>query len=129
MLSDKLILPLTTASSEIKVDIFTTLDFLSNILKLSPFVNKAYILVGFILLLIRHIISFSELVNSSACINQLLLAGKKRVTFRANFNVDIFPCRTGLYNLAAGAGYTGTNIFRMDITFQRTHLFLSYGVL
>ena len=48
-----------------------------------------------------------ELVNSSACINKLLLAGEEGMALRANFNTDlavsITLSRTGNNSLAACA--------------------------
>ena len=56
-----------------------------------------------------------ELVNTTAHVNQLLLAGKERMTLRANFNLH-FPAggRLGLYHIAASADDGNVFIGRMN---------------
>ena len=65
-----------------------------------------------------------ELVNTSAGINQLLLAGIKGVTLGADFNLDIFPCAARLNYLAAGATNGRLLVLGMDPFLHCVHLFL-----
>ena len=46
-------------------------------------------------------ITFSELINSAACINKLLLACVERMASRANFDTDVLFCRTRFNNVTA----------------------------
>ena len=62
--------------------------------------------------------SLLESVNTSAGINKLLLAGEERMALGADFYLDILLCGTGLYNVAASAGYGSLLIIRMDALFH-----------
>jgi hypothetical protein len=48
-------------------------------------------------------------------IDELLLAGKERMTRGTNFHLDVFYGGTGLDNVPAGAGYRRLFIFRMNL--------------
>ena len=69
-------------------------------------------------LFVVKIISLIESVNSSACINKLLLAGIEGVALGANFNSDILLGGTSLDHIAACAGNSGLNIVRVDSLFH-----------
>ena len=61
-------------------------------------------------------IALVESINASGRVNQLLLAGEKRVASRADFNVQVaFFCRTCFKSLAAGAGYCYLAICWMNL--------------
>jgi hypothetical protein len=65
-----------------------------------------------------HIIAFVKAVNASGGVNQLLLAGKKRVALRANFHLQVgFAGRAGLKRMAASA---------MDIDFDVIGMYFSF---
>ena len=55
-----------------------------------------------------------ETVNTSAGINELLLAGEERMALGADFNSDILLSGTGLDHVAAGTGDRGLLIVGMD---------------
>jgi len=60
-----------------------------------------------------------ESINAPCRINQLLLAGKKRMAGRTNFHVQIVFARgTSLKGLAASAGNCNFLIFRMNSGFH-----------
>ena len=60
-----------------------------------------------------------ESIDTARRVNQFLLAGKKRMTRRANFDVQIaFTRRTRLESFAAGAGHCDFFIFRMNSGFH-----------
>ena len=63
-----------------------------------------------------------ETLDTSACIYQLLLAGKERMAVGANFNADVLLCGTCLKGVAAGAGNRRPLILGMDSLF---HLYLT----
>lgn len=68
---------------------------------------------------------FLESVNSATIVNQLLLAGIKRMANRTNFNLDFFRCRSSRKAITAGAGNLGFGvIFWMDIFFHSFDFFL-----
>ena len=77
---------------------------------------------GFKLLLIQ-IETLLKSVNTSACINQLLLAGVEGVALRADFNLDVFLSRQSLDHVTAVAGNSGLEQCRMDTLFHDFHLF------
>ena len=74
--------------------------------------------------------SLLELINSTACINKLLLAGKEGVALRANFNSH-FSAFSGLsrYGLAASALDRHFFVIRMDsgLHFIYTSLYYKYS--
>jgi hypothetical protein len=50
------------------------------------------------------LITLVKAVNATGRVNEFLFSGKKRVTFRADFDVQIvFHRRTGLERISAGA--------------------------
>lgn len=65
---------------------------------------------------------FLEALNTSACIDELLLAREERMAVRANFNADVFFCRTGHKSIAACACNSRPLILGMDSLF---HLYLT----
>ena len=64
-----------------------------------------------------------ELVNASAGIDKLLLAGEERVAFRANFNADAVLSGAGHEFFAASALYSDFLVFGMYSCFHYRHLF------
>ena len=63
-----------------------------------------------------------ELVNTTAGINELLLAGVERMALGADFNGDALTGRTGLDGCAACALYNGGLVIRMDTLFHNYFL-------
>ncbi len=72
--------------------------------------------------------SLVELVNASACINELLLACIERMALGADFNLDILLCGHSLDHVAAVAGNCCLNKVRMDSLFHDCHLFHRFFV-
>ena len=64
-----------------------------------------------------------EFINTPACIDKLLLAGKERMAFGANFNTDIALRRLRFHNLAASAGDGALLVLRMNSLFHVSHPF------
>ena len=62
-------------------------------------------------------------INASAGIDQLLFAGKERVTLGTDFDADILLCRAGLNHLSTGAGNRSRTVIRMDSFLHDFHLF------
>ena len=56
-------------------------------------------------LLLWLAIALIELLHATGSVNQLLLARKKTMAGRADFNPDLFFCGARLKSVAAGAGY------------------------
>ena len=73
--------------------------------------------------LLVHIETFLESVNTSACINELLLAGIERVALGANFNLNIFLCGHSFNYVATVAGNCSFYKIRMYSLFHDCHLF------
>ncbi len=73
--------------------------------------------------LLVHIETLLESVNTSACINELLLAGIERVALGANFNLDVFLCGHSFNYVAAVAGNCSLDKIRVDSLFHDCHLF------
>lgn len=70
------------------------------------------------------LIAFVKSVNTSRRVNKLLLAGKERVAFGANFDVQLFAhCRACLKAVPAGARHGDVGVIRMYLLFH--YLFLS----
>jgi hypothetical protein len=67
------------------------------------------------LLRLFDVVFFPEPFYAARRIDELLLAGKKRVAGGTNFHLDVFYGRTGLDNIPAGAGYRCFFIFRMNL--------------
>ena len=66
-------------------------------------------------LLVACLKSLIELVNTSACVNELLLSCKERMALRANFNSDLAAlCGLGYNRLAACALDYALLIIRMN---------------
>ena len=63
-----------------------------------------------------------EALNTSAGVNQLLLASVERMALGANFDVDLRLGRTSVDDIAACAGNGAVNIVRMDTLFHSFHL-------
>jgi hypothetical protein len=60
-----------------------------------------------------------EAFHYSCRIHNLMLTGKKWVTFAAQFHPHVFPGRAGGKGVAAGTGYLGVvKIFRMNLLFH-----------
>lgn len=67
--------------------------------------------------------TFVKSVDTSACINQLLLAGEKRMTFRADINTKIRFGGTGFKCFAARTSNRCCFILWMDAFFHNIHPF------
>ena len=63
-------------------------------------------------------ISFVKAVDASGGIDQFLFAGKKRVAFRTNFDVQVFARRTGGKFIAAGAAHGDVVVVWMYFRFH-----------
>ena len=63
-----------------------------------------------------------EALNTSAGVNQLLLASVERMALGANFDVDLRLGGTSLDDVAACAGDGAVNVVRMDTLFHSFHL-------
>ena len=63
-----------------------------------------------------------EALNTSAGVNQLLLASVERMALGANFDVDLGFGGTSLDDVAACAGDGAVNVVRMDTLFHSFHL-------
>jgi len=66
--------------------------------------------------------SLLETVNTSACVNELLLACKERMAVRADFNTEVALCGTCYECIAASACDCCLLILGMDSLF---HLYLT----
>jgi hypothetical protein len=66
-------------------------------------------------------VSFFETLNASGCVNQLLLAGVKRVAGGTDFSVDLFFCGACQECITAQALNGNLGIIWVDAFF---HLFL-----
>jgi hypothetical protein len=63
-----------------------------------------------------------EALNTSAGIDELLLAGIERVALGANFDVDLRLGAARLDHVAAGTGNGAVNVIRVDTLFHSFHL-------
>ena len=61
---------------------------------------------------------FLEFFNTTSCINQLLLAGEKRMAGRTDFNFNALVDRAQFYLVTAGAFCLDLMILRMDVRFH-----------
>jgi hypothetical protein len=78
-------------------------------------------------LLVESFKSLLELVNTSACINKLLLAGEEGVALRANFNSDLASlCGLCNYGLAACALDYALFVLGLNSFF---HFFLPHKII
>ncbi len=66
-----------------------------------------------------------EFINSSAGINEFLLACKERMAFRANFNMEIVLCGLCMVFSTTRTYDYGILVLRMDVLFHFQHLFFS----
>ena len=64
-----------------------------------------------------------ESVNTSACINQLLLARKERMTFGTNFNTNVLLSGTCVNDIAASACNGCILVCGMHLLLHGCHLF------
>jgi hypothetical protein len=69
-------------------------------------------------LVLKFFIFFPEPFNTTRCVNQFLLAGKKRMAFGAYFNADIGLGRTDLDLVATRTPYAGIGVVRMNAVFH-----------
>ena len=67
--------------------------------------------------LLVHTETLLEAVNTSACINKLLLTGVERMALGADFNSDVLLSGTGLDHITACAGDSGLNVVGMNSFF------------
>lgn len=65
-------------------------------------------------LVVTHIIAFLESVNTSACIDELLLARKERVAVGANIDSEVFAGGASFKRCAASTFYNDGLIVGMD---------------
>ena len=63
-------------------------------------------------------ITLVKAVNATGSVNQFLFARKERMTFRTNFDVQIFSCRTGLEFISARTGDRNFVIIWMNSLFH-----------
>ena len=70
-----------------------------------------------------HTETLLETVDTTACINKLLLAGKERMALGTNFNTDVLLGRACLDNITASAGNRSLLILGMDFLLHFIHLF------
>lgn len=63
-------------------------------------------------------VTSSELVNSAAGVNQLLLSGVERMAGRANFYTDVLLCGARVNNVSASASDLRLLIIRMNFLFH-----------
>jgi hypothetical protein len=68
-------------------------------------------------LLILTVLAFVSF-NTTGCVDQFLLAGKKRMAIRTDFYRYVFHGRSGLDNITASTGYLGHVIFRVYFLFH-----------
>ena len=73
--------------------------------------------------LFRAFKTLLELIYTSACIDELLLAGEEGMTLGANFNLHVTFGRTGYNSLAACALDCNFLVFGMESFFHDIHLF------
>lgn len=64
--------------------------------------------------LLIHTETLLKFVNTSACVNKLLLTCVERMALGADFDLDILLSGLGLDNVAASTGNSGLLVIRMD---------------
>jgi hypothetical protein len=69
-------------------------------------------------LILKFFIFFPESFNTTRCVDEFLLAGKKWMAFGAYFNTDIGFGGADFYFIAACASYAGYIILRMNSLFH-----------
>ena len=80
----------------------------------------------------RHAETLLELVDTTACIDKLLLAGEERMALRANFNAKITLGGSGLYDFAACTSDRAFLVFGMETLlhiFRTSHSDSKYNQL
>src|SRR6056297_2416658 len=77
--------------------------------------------------LLDAVFAFKPL-NTSGGVNQLLLTGKKRMALRANFNLDIFGCGTGLDLVSTCTPDSSRFVFGMNSLLHNTLLLVLYKI-
>ena len=70
-------------------------------------------------LLIMLFVFFHKLINPTGRIDQFLLAGKKWMTVRTNFDLHLRVDRTECYGIATGTGGGNVMILWVDLFFHR----------
>ena len=73
-------------------------------------------------LLRLHAIALLEAINTSAGINQFLLAAEERMALRANIDAQFLFDRTGFKGFTTNAAYNGLAVIGMDLLFHGSHL-------
>ena len=68
-----------------------------------------------------------ELINTATSLSCFLLSCVERMTFRADFYVDFFACRTCYECIPTVASYSCLIVIWMDSFFHDFHLFLFYS--
>ena len=69
-------------------------------------------------------VTLLETINTTARVNELLLAGEERVALGADFNAQLRLSGTRYEGVAANAGHGRLLILRMDAFLHDFHLFL-----
>ena len=69
-------------------------------------------------------VTLLETINTTARVNELLLAGEERVALGADFNAQLRLGGTRYESVAANAGHGRLLILRMDAFLHDFHLFL-----
>ena len=69
-------------------------------------------------LLLKFLIFFAESFDATGGIDQLLLAGEKRVAFGANLDADVLLGRSDFQDVATGALNGGLVVLRMNVCFH-----------
>jgi hypothetical protein len=69
------------------------------------------------------IVSFLETIDSSARVDQLLLAGEERMALRTNINAKVFFGGASFNHVAAGTPDRRLRVFRMNTFLHDYHLF------
>ena len=69
-----------------------------------------------------HTVALLEAVNTSARINELLLAGVERMALRANIDAQLLLHGTRFKRLAANAANDRLTVVRMDLFLHGFHL-------
>lgn len=77
---------------------------------------------GALLLLVLHTVLLQEFLNTAFGVNDLLLAGEKRMAGGANLDVNVLTGRSRFDDITTGAGNRGVKIFRMDTGFHHRPL-------
>jgi hypothetical protein len=76
------------------------------------------LLIRLFFFLLKFLIFFAESFDATGGIDQLLLAGEKRVAFGANLDADVCFGRSDFQHVATGALNGGLMILRMNLAFH-----------